>query len=171
MSETSDNAIVSSSHLVSLQRPELSEFEYGLTIVNNAFLRWMQHCAKAAGVSELGVLDIQVIHHVAHRDRAKNLADICFVLNLEDSHNVAYSLRKLVKQGLLSSERRGKETYYQPSRSGWQFCREYKSVRERCLIESLKDLKLSDRQLSDIAGALRTLSGFYDQASRSAASF
>ncbi len=171
MSTTSDNAIVSSSHLVSEQRPVLSEFEYGLTIVNNAFLRWMQHCATAAGVTDIGVLDIQVIHHIAHRDRAKKLADICFVLNLEDSHNVAYSLRKLVKLGLILSERRGKESYYQPSLVGWQFCQDYKSVRERCLIESLKDLNLTDQQLSDIASALRTLSGFYDQASRSAASF
>jgi len=169
---TSDNkGIVSSSHLVSEQRPILSEFEYGLTVVNNAFLRWMLHCAKATGMREIGVLDIQVIHHIAHRDRSKNLTDICFALNLEDSHNVAYSLRKLVKLGLISGERRGKETYYQPLPAGWKFCEDYKAVRERCLIESLKELNLSDQQIADIASSLRALSGFYDQASRSAATF
>ena len=170
MANQSQDAIVSSSHLVSQQRPQLSEFEYGLSMANNAFLRWMQHCASATGTTELGSLDILVMHNIGHRHRPKKLADICFTLNLEDSHNVAYSLRKLVKLELIIGVRKGKETFYEPTEKGWQFCLDYRDVRERCLIESLKDLNLSDDKLSELAGALRTLSGFYDQASRSAAS-
>ncbi|MDP2559557.1 winged helix DNA-binding protein [Psychrobium sp. 1_MG-2023] len=170
MSHKTSPVIVSSSHLVSSSCPQLSEFEYGLTMMNNAFLRWMQHCSQAAGVTELSSLDIQVVHNVAHRDRAKKLADICFSLNLEDSHNVAYSLRKLVKLAMITSTKKGKETFYKPSEQGWQFCERYKAVREQCLIDSLKDLNLTEQQLSEMASALRVLSGFYDQSSRSAAS-
>ena len=39
----------------------------------------------AAGVRDLTFLDVLVVHHVNHRGRAKRLADICFVLNVEDA--------------------------------------------------------------------------------------
>ena len=170
MSQVTPSVIVSSSHLVSSACPELSEFEYGLTMMNSAFLRWMQHCARAADMTELSSLDIQVMHNVAHRKRAKKLADICFSLNLEDSHNVAYSLRKLVKLAMIVSVKKGKESFYHPSEEGWDFCLRYKEIREQCLIDSLKDLNLSKQQIKNMANALRLLSGFYDQSSRSAAS-
>ncbi len=41
--------IVSSSHLVSERAGELSEFEFGLTVLHNAFNRWMVRCMSAAG--------------------------------------------------------------------------------------------------------------------------
>ncbi len=170
MSQVTSSVIVSSSHLVSDECPELSEFEYGLTMMNNAFLRWMQLCARAVGSTELSSLDIQVIHNIAHREREKKLADICFSLNVEDSHNVAYSLRKLVKLEMIISTKKGKESFYHPSKQGWEFCQRYKEIREQCLISSLKDLNLSKSQIKEMANALRLLSGFYDQSSRSAAS-
>jgi len=170
MSQPTPSVIVSSSHLVSPDCPELSEFEYGLTMMNNAFLRWMQHCTRAAGTSDLSSLDIQVIHCVAHREREKKLADICFSLNVEDSHNVAYSLRKLVKLEMIISVKKGKESFYHPSPEGWSFCHRYKDVREQCLISSLQDLNLTKTQIKELANALRLLSGFYDQSSRGAAS-
>jgi len=170
MSQQAPTVIVSSSHLVSSKCPELSEFEYGLTMMNNAFLRWMQHCARAVGNTDLSALDIQVIHCVAHREREKKLADICFALNVEDTHNVAYSLRKLVKLAMIVSVKKGKESFYHPSAQGWEFCQRYKDIREQCLISALQDLNLTKSQIKEMANALRLLSGFYDQSSRGAAS-
>ena len=97
-------SIVSSAHLVSEKSAELSEYEYGLIIASNTFDRWIVRCAAAAGLKDLGPLDVLVLHSINHRDRAKKLADLCFVLNIEDTHTVAYSCRKLVKQGLIKSK-------------------------------------------------------------------
>jgi hypothetical protein len=84
-------SIVSSSHLVSPRSAELSEFEFGLIVAWNAFSRWAVRCMAAAGVGELTITDVLLLHHVNHRARNKKLADICFVLNYEDTHVVAYS--------------------------------------------------------------------------------
>ncbi|HBD32521.1 MAG TPA: transcriptional regulator, partial [Cupriavidus sp.] len=65
-------------------------------------------CMGAAGVRDLTFLDVLVLHHVNHRGRAKRLADICFVLNVEDTHLVTYALKKLVGLGLVAGERVGK---------------------------------------------------------------
>ena len=75
-------AIVSSAHLVSERASALSEFEYGLIVAANAFDRWIVRCMAAAGYTDLGPLDVLVLHSVAHREREKKLADLCFVLNV-----------------------------------------------------------------------------------------
>lgn len=162
--------IVSSSHLVSEKGVSLSEYEYGLIIANNAFNRWMMHCAKASGIHELAPLDILVVHNINHRDRAKRIADICFVLNVEDTHTVTYSVKKLVKLDLVEGRKKGKEIFYSTSTQGKEFCSLYRENRERCLVNSLKQLSLQPNELAEMANALRTLSGLYDQASRAAAS-
>ena len=80
--------IVSSAHLVAEGAAQLSEFEFGLTLANNAFHRWIVRGMAAAGYPDLGAVDVLIVHTVNHRDRAKKLADICLVLNIEDTHVV-----------------------------------------------------------------------------------
>jgi len=91
--------IVSSNHLVSDRSAELSELEYALIMAGNAFNRWMMRCMMAAGAKDMTAVEVSLLHHVNHRDRKKKLADICFVLNIEDTHIATYALKKLIKAG------------------------------------------------------------------------
>lgn len=162
--------IVSSAHLVSETSAELSEFEFGLIIADNAFSRWSVRCMAAAGVPDLGALDVLVLHGVNHRARDKKLADICLVLNVEDVHTVSYSLKKLIRMGLVGSRRKGKEVFYTTTPEGKDACERYREVREECLVKSLRafgDINADIRQVADL---MRALSGLYDQAARSATS-
>jgi predicted MarR family transcription regulator len=160
--------IVSSSHLVSPRSLEASEFEFGMIVAWNAFSRWMVRCMAAAGVPDLTVTDVLVLHHVNHRARNKKLADICFVLNYEDTHVVAYALRKLVAAGLLRTDRQGKDVFYLPTEAGEAAVRRYREVREACLVDNLDPHINPD--LGELARLLRTMSGLYDQAARAATS-
>ena len=162
--------IVSSRHLADGELWEASEVEYGMIIAFNAFSRWMTRCMSAAGNSDLTPLDILVLHNTNHREREKRLTDICFLLNIEDTHTVNYALRKLMKMELLESEKRGKEVFYRTSPAGRDLCEAYRKIRESCLLEGLSRLDISGAQMREVAASLRTLSGQYDQASRAAAS-
>ncbi len=93
--------IVSSGHLASGALPALSEFEFGMIMTVHAFNRWMVRCMAAAGMPDLSPLDVLVLHNVNHRGKAKRLADVCLVLNIEDTHVVSYSLKKLEKLKLV----------------------------------------------------------------------
>lgn len=161
--------IVSSSHL-SGRAAELSELEFGLIVAGNAFNRWMVRCMNAAGLPDLSPLDILVLHSVNHRGRSKKSADICLVLNVEDTHTVTYALKKLLKYEVVVSERRGKETFYSITGKGEGICQAYAEIRENCLVDSLRTLGFSNTDLGSIASFLRGISGLYDQAARSAAS-
>ena len=162
--------IVSSRHLAEGDGWEASEVEFGMIIAHNAFSRWMTRCMSAAGNTDLTPLEILVLHNANHRGRDKRLTDICFLLNIEDTHTVNYALRKLLKMELLSSEKRGKEVFYSTSQAGENLCEAYREVRKRCFLDGLSRLDMTGEQMRDIAASLRSLSGQYDQASRAAAS-
>lgn len=169
--ESSSDLIVTSAHLASEATGGLSEFEFGINIAFNSFSRWIVQCMRAAGQMDLSALDIQVLHLVNHRDRAKRVADLCIMLNIDDTHIVTYSLKKLHKMDLIESIREGNEKLFRTTIQGSDLCMEYRNVRSRVLIESLNSLNESDVDLRAVAKILRTLSGFYDQAARSAATF
>ncbi len=172
-SATSNDAqrIVTSAHLVSEKSPELSEFEFGLIIANNAFNRWMTRCMGAAGVKDMTAVDVLVLHHTNHRGMEKRLADICFVLNIEDTHVVSYSLKKLMAAGYVSSQKKGKEVFFSTTEAGAALCMRYRDVREACLMQGFSGSTEENRQLGDFASLLRTVSGRYDQAARAATSY
>lgn len=162
--------IVSSRHLAEGENWEASEVEYGLIIAYNAFSRWMTRCMSAAGNTDLTPLEILVLHNTNHRGRDKRLTDICFMLNIEDTHTVNYALRKLMKVELLASEKRGKEVFYRTSDKGEALCEVYRTIRERCFLDGLSRLDMTGEEMRDMAASLRAFSGQYDQASRAAAS-
>jgi predicted MarR family transcription regulator len=167
----SDSApIVSSAHLVSERSAEMSEFEFGLIVAGNAFHRWVVHCMTAAGLRDLTPLDVVVLHHVTHRARDKRLADICFIMNVEDTHLVNYSLKKLLGLGVVASRKNGKEVTYSATDVGRAHVQRYREIREACLIDALQADDALNRDIGELARLLRVLSGMYDQAARAAAS-
>jgi len=168
VNDLADGRIVSSAHLVSAKVPELSEMEFGMILAWHAFSRWMMRCMAAAGVSDMTPIDVLVLHHVVHRQTEKKLADICFVLNVEDTHVVSYSLKKLSAAGLVQSARRGKEVFFSATAFGVETCLRYRDVREACLLPGFSGEVEENQRLGELARMLRTLSGRYDQAARAA---
>ncbi len=162
--------IVSSAHLVSPKSAEMSEFEFGLIVAGNSFHRWVVHCMSATGLKDLTPLDVLVLHHVTHRARNKRLADICFIMNVEDTHLINYSLKKLQGLGVVLSSKSGKDVTYACSDLGLDYVNRYRDIRESCLINALNADGGLNRDIGELARLLRLLSGIYDQAARSAAS-
>ena len=162
--------IVSSGHLASGAMPVLSEFEFGLILVSHAFHRWMVRCMAAAGMADLSPLDVLVLHNINHLGKPKRLADICLVLNIEDTHLVTYAVKKLERQKLVKSTRQGKEKVVAVTPAGEALCLRYREIREGLLVKDVKGIGFDHKALSEIAALMRALSGHYDQAARAAAS-
>ncbi len=171
MSNAPLGPIVSSAHLADGKIPELSEFEFGLIIASHAFERWTVRAMAAAGYPELSSLDVLVLHTVHHRNRPKKLADICLVLNVEDTHTVNYAIKKLSKAGLVTAGRLGKEKTVEATDKGAQACKTYREIREALLLENMKEVGIDPDQLGRISGLLRLMSGQYDQAARAATAY
>lgn len=145
---------------------QLSGLEFAIINLMYGFQRWVETCMAAAPLRGLAALDILVLHAVNHRARRRRLAEICTVLNIDDSHLVAYALKKLVAAGLVHVERQGRERHYSSTPAGDAACLAYRKVRERYLVPGLALVIESRGDLVREAVFLRTLSGIYDQAGR-----
>lgn len=166
-----EKAIVSSAHLADSGNGwQLSELEFALTMTYNAFSRWMMHCMASVGYKDFNPLDILILHNVNHRTREKRLSDIAFMLNVDDTHTVNYSIKKLVKSELVTGRKVGKEIFYRTTELGTEVCRKYRDVRKACLLAAAEVTNRDFDEISHVAKILRGLSGLYDQASRAAAS-
>ncbi|GIL01084.1 MAG: transcriptional regulator [Alphaproteobacteria bacterium] len=162
--------VVSAAHLAAGAMPALSELEFALNVTVNAWHRWMVRATAASGVAGLTATDVLVLHQVNHRGRAKTLADLCLVMNVEDTHLVNYAIKKLSAAGLVATGRRGKEKTVAITARGEAACARYHQLREALLVASVKTLGLEEGEVSRLAGLMRALSGQYDQAARAAAS-
>ncbi len=161
--------VVSASHLASGAMPALSEVEFAVNMMVNAYHRWMARCMAAAGAPGMSPLDTLVLHTVNHRGRPKSLADICLVLNIEDTYTVTYALKKLEKLSFVATGKRGKEKVVEITPAGETVCMEYRRIREALLVEPVKGIGMDERELSRLAATMRSVSGHYDQAARAAA--
>lgn len=161
--------VVSSAHLARSSLPALSEVEFALTMANHAFQRWMVRCMTAAGLPGLSALEVLIVHLVNHRERPKSLADICLVLNIEDTHLANYAIKKLVTQKLVRTGRKGKEKTVAITPRGAEVCARYGEIREALVVRAARQMGHDPANISRMASLLRTLSGAYDQAARAAA--
>ncbi|WP_176037741.1 winged helix DNA-binding protein [Brucella tritici] len=160
--------IVSSAHLAEGGSPGMSEVEYGLILASHAFSRWMVRCMAAAGLPGLSPIEVLILHSIRHRDREKKLADICLVLDIEDTHIATYAIRKLENAGLLTTGKAAKEKTVQITAKGADACARYAQIRERLLVDSTANARPSEETLSEVAALLRFMSGAFNQATRSA---
>lgn len=78
-------------------------------------------------------------------------------------------MRKLEAAKLVATKRDGKEKLVSVTRQGIEVCTRYGAVREQLLVKPLRSSGPSEDVLSDLGEKLRALSGYYDQAARSAA--
>lgn len=166
---TSVGPVVSAAHLADACMPALSEVEFALTMQTHAYQRWIVRCMAAAGGPSMSPLEVLILHLVHHRARPKTLADICLVLNIEDTHLANYAIRKLQGHGLVEPGRKGKEKTIAITPGGQALCARYGEVREALLVRSAGRLGLDEADLSRLAALMRMLSGSYDQAARAAA--
>lgn len=149
----------------------ISETDLGLVNAMHAFQRWIVSALRDCGFRDLTVIDALVLDLLKQRGHDKRLADICFMLNIEDTHVVGYSLRKLIDRGVVATRKHGKEVTYAMTPAGEECLRHFQEIHQRHLLDTLEALQLNRDILSALARYLRKMSGLYDQAARAASSF
>jgi predicted MarR family transcription regulator len=152
--------------VASAQSRELSEFEFSLIILMFGFMRWVGNCMEAAHFRGLNALDVLVLHTVNHRARGRRLAEVCMVLNIDDTHLVSYALKKLIAAGLVKVLPTGRERHFETTPLGDEACVDYRKVREKFLVPSLAWLSGERNMVRDAGAFLRTMTALYDQAGR-----
>lgn len=149
----------------------LTDFEYQLLRVSEAFYRWESQGMTAATGVELGPSDLSILHIVRMHDRPKGLTEIARLLNRDDIPNIQYSLRKLEKLGMIGKRRdRSRKTFlYETTARGSEITDRYAQLRRSLLVRLTQSLQDADQRFGVATLLLELLTGIYDQATRAAA--
>ncbi len=152
------------------QETEITEFELQLWRVFHGFIRWQEGCEKIANSTDLTGSELAVLHVIRMIERPKSVNDIMRLLNRDDTFNIHYSIRKLLKLGLIKKVSANKKASgYEIIEKGIKNTDAYKQIRKNTLIELFA--KESDLNLEGIVKTLSKLKAIYDEADRLAASY
>ena len=146
----------------------LSDFEFGLERLAQAYYRWKAACLAAVCDVPLTGDDVAVLNVVRMGDEPKRLSEIGQLLNRVDVPNLQYATRKLVRSGLIETEGSSsrKETRYRATATGRSVTEAYAALRAATLPPMLEALDGWAAKSESTSVQLDLISSLYAQAAQ-----
>jgi predicted MarR family transcription regulator len=146
----------------------LSDFEFGLERLAQAYYRWKAACLAAVCDVPLTGDDVAVLNVVRMGDEPKRLSEIGQLLNRVDVPNLQYATRKLVRVGLIETEGGSsrKETRYRATATGRSVTEAYAALRAATLPPMLEALDGWAAKSETTSIHLDLISSIYAQAAQ-----
>lgn len=149
---------------------DVAELEYALMRSFEAFGRWQAECLASVIEFAASGPENALLHIIRMNDRPKSIRDLAYMANREDIPNIQYSLRKLIKGGLVERSGSGRSgVTYDATALGREVTDRYADVRAALLIDAVRHVPELAQRLEDAARTLELMTGIYAQAARSAA--
>lgn len=164
------NLLDKTSHLAKTnEEVQVTDFELQLWRVFYGFIRWQQECEHNVNGTNLMGEDLSVLHIIRMKDRPKSVPEIARLLNRNDNFNIQYSIRKLLKTGLIQKAKLpdSKQAAYITTQTGILNTDKMAIARKNILINAIKNAGL---QLVETTQMLMKLKALYEEAEHTAAS-
>ena len=148
----------------------LSNFEFGLERLAQAYYRWKAACLAAVCDLPLTGDDVAVLNVVRMGDLPKRLSEIGQLLNRVDVPNLQYATRKLVRAGLIETDGGSsrKETRYRATATGRSVTEAYAALRAATLPPMLDALDGWAAKSETTSAQLDLVASLYAQAAQMA---
>lgn len=146
----------------------ITRFEQSLQVLKNSFEQWVRRCGARAGLAGFASIEIEVLHIIGRAKEARRIADICFVLNVEDTHIITYAVKKLIKAGFVQSNRSGKDAFFSITQTGGERVLAYAEIKRQLLLDASERFSEQEIELEALAEKMQLLASLYEQAARRA---
>ena len=147
----------------------VTQFEQGLICAAAAFYRFYGALLGREGhIRKISGQDNAILQQIMAASRPLALADIARFANRDDIANIQYSLKKLLRAGLI--EKAGKtsarETSYVVTTLAREWTKQFIALRRRLFTDPSANILDFDDQLEKAGRLLNTIAGFYDHGTR-----
>jgi len=147
----------------------VTALEFALMRSVEAFGRWQSACLSAVGEAGATGPENALLHLIRMNDRPKSVRDLARLTNREDVPNIQYSLRKLVRRGLVvreGSPRAG--VSYAVTPAGRAMTDDFAALRARLLVDALAGRPGLDGRLEEATQVLNAMASLYAEAAQAA---
>ena len=149
---------------------DVAEVEYALMRSYEAFGHWQAECLATVIEFSASGPENALLHIIRMNDRPKSIRDLAQMTNRDDIPNIQYSLRKLLKSGLVKRTGSGRAgVTYEVTPLGYRVTERYADIRSVLLIEAVTRVPEMAAKLKEAARTLELMTGIYEQAARAAA--
>jgi predicted MarR family transcription regulator len=162
------------SHLAASPREfAVTEFEQGLICAAEAFYRFYGSLLGRRGREQkLSGHDNVILQQIMAASRALSVTDIARFANRDDTANIQYSLKKLLRAGLIykAPHSSAREASYSVTERAREWTRHFLALRRELFTDPSAQILDFQEQLAAAAKLLNTIAGFYDHGTRVTAS-
>jgi predicted MarR family transcription regulator len=147
----------------------VTQFEQGLLCAAAAFSRFYGALLGREGhIRNLSGQDNVILQQIMAASRPLAVADIARFANRDDIANIQYSLKKLLRAGLIekTSKTSARETSYTGTALAREWTKEFTALRRRLFTDPSANILDFDDQLDKAGRLLNTIAGFYDHGTR-----
>ena len=147
----------------------LAEFEHTLICLAQAFDRHnLRGLVAAIGDSSFNGQDNTILHIIGTLDRPKSLSDISRFMNRDDLANIQYSVRKLLKAGLIekANDKSARGTNYRVSAKGRKVVDAFVKLRQELIVEPMQEMERFKEDIKIATKVMGLFVGMYDQSAR-----
>ena len=152
---------------------KVTEFEWTMIRFYEAFSRTVTTLGMLTIDADLKYSEHLILHVIRMQDRPKSSATIARMINRDDIPNIQYSLRKLEAKGLIEKvQENGAKTFaYRVTEKGALTTDEYAALRNEVLLGPMATLGNFDASIAKVTQLLGVMTGIYEEAARSSATF
>jgi predicted MarR family transcription regulator len=147
----------------------ITRFEQGLICAAAAFYRFYGVLLGREGrARNISGHDNAILQQILAASRPLAVTDIARFANRDDIANIQYSLKKLVRAGLIEKAGRtsARETSYVVTDLARQWTRDFLALRRALFTDPSAQILDFDDQLDKSANLLNLIAGFYDHGTR-----
>ena len=147
----------------------VTRFEQGLICAAAAFYRFYGVLLGREGrVRNISGQDNAILQHIMAASRPLAVTDIARFANRDDIANIQYSLKKLLRGGLIEKAGRtsARETSYVVTELARLWTQDFLKLRRQLFTDPAAHIPDFDDQLENSAHLLNLIAGFYDHGTR-----
>jgi len=147
----------------------VTEFEQALICAGEAFYRFAGSLlGPEAREHNLSGQDCVILQQLVTAGHPSRIADLLRFANREDTSNVQYSLRKLIKAGFVRQVKgsTNRDMAYAVTEEGNRITSRLVALRHELLMLPTNEIEGLDTQLRSITAALGLVTGLYDHGTR-----
>jgi predicted MarR family transcription regulator len=146
-----------------------AEFQHAVICYSESFYRYIgKSLSMIADDPNLTGYDSVILNTIHALDRPKGVTEIQHFTNRSDVANIQYSVRKLIRAGLIEKAPKsgGRGTAYRVTAKGRAVAQEFVAARRQLLDQIPAEGGKLTARLGDARNMLTIMTGLYDQASR-----
>lgn len=151
---------------------EFTDLEYALMRLNQSFLRWQSECMAGVTGINLSGQENALLHIIRMHDRPKTIKELMQLTNRQDTPNMQYELRKLLKAELIEkygTARAG--IYYIATAEGARVCDAYAKLRSELLLDAAKAVPGIKDFAAGATACMEQIEKVYEMSTREVATF